>query len=89
MQANSTDERVPDDRQDDHYIERSWKSRVWQQKKGRLPQGIEVSDWFPKRLVEQNLLRVALEHPLLATIWTFHEIRRVKRKDAGWCALEC
>jgi len=28
MQANSTDERVPDDRKDNHYIERSWKSRV-------------------------------------------------------------
>jgi hypothetical protein len=48
-----------------------------------------VLDWFPKRLVEQNFRRVALEHPLLAIIWTFHEFREEKRKDAGRCALEC
>jgi len=49
----------------------------------------DVLDWFPKRLVEQNFRRVALERPLLAIIWTFHEFREEKRKDAGRFALEC
>lgn len=55
-------------------------SQEYDGKKGPIARGHswrrEALGWSPKRLVEEILRRVALNHPLLATIWTFHKSRR-------------
>lgn len=85
--VKSIDKRVPDDRQEGHYVEQSRKPASCKTRRadclGHVRGRRKIG--FPSDSLNRNFRHMAPRHPLLATIIIYLDILRVRGSEAKGC----